>query len=118
MKSLMILAAEAETHQVVTPFEEALLAGLVFIIMFGLGAGLTPKDFVLAVRRPQGLIIGFLTQFGIMRMIPNWVRNPMIKPCGRRTAKTKSFGVSPAPSPNMMIKTSPASSASSNGVTT
>jgi BASS family bile acid:Na+ symporter len=69
MKSLMILAAEAETHQVVTPFEEALLAGLVFIIMFGLGAGLTPKDFVLAVRRPQGLIIGFLTQFGIMPLL-------------------------------------------------
>jgi len=69
MKSLMILAAEAETHQVVTPFEEALLAGLVFINMFGLGAGLTPKDFVLAVRRPQGLIIGFLTQFGIMPLL-------------------------------------------------
>jgi BASS family bile acid:Na+ symporter len=69
MKSLMILVAEAETHQVVTPFEEALLAGLVFIIMFGLGAGLTPKDFVLAVRRPQGLIIGFLTQFGIMPLL-------------------------------------------------
>lgn len=69
MKSLMILAAEAETHQVVTPFEEALLAGLVFVIMFGLGAGLTPKDFLLAIKRPQGLIIGWLTQFGIMPLL-------------------------------------------------
>jgi BASS family bile acid:Na+ symporter len=34
--------------------------------MFGLGAGLTPKDFSLALRRPWGLIIGWLTQFGIM----------------------------------------------------
>ena len=69
MKSIMILAAEAETHQVVTPFEEALLAGLVFVIMFGLGAGLTPKDFVLAIKRPQGLIIGWITQFGIMPLL-------------------------------------------------
>jgi BASS family bile acid:Na+ symporter len=65
----MILAAEAQTHQVVTPFEEALLAGLVFVIMFGLGAGLTPKDFLLAVKRPQGLIIGWITQFGIMPLL-------------------------------------------------
>ena len=69
MKSIMILAAEATTHQVVTPFEEALLAGLVFVIMFGLGAGLTPKDFLLAVKRPQGLIIGWITQFGIMPLL-------------------------------------------------
>jgi bile acid transporter len=69
MKSIMILAAETTTHQVVTPFEEALLAGLVFVIMFGLGAGLTPKDFLLAVKRPQGLIIGWITQFGIMPLL-------------------------------------------------
>jgi BASS family bile acid:Na+ symporter len=37
--------------------------------MFGLGAGLTPKDFKLAVRRPWGLIIGWLTQFGIMPLL-------------------------------------------------
>jgi BASS family bile acid:Na+ symporter len=34
--------------------------------MFGLGAGLTPKDFSLALRRPWGLFIGWFTQFGIM----------------------------------------------------
>lgn len=70
LNSLMILAAEADTqHQVVTPFEEALLAILVFVIMFGLGSGLTPKDFKLAIRRPQGLIIGWVTQFGIMPLV-------------------------------------------------
>jgi BASS family bile acid:Na+ symporter len=34
--------------------------------MFGLGAGLTPKDFGLAIKRPWGLVIGWITQFGIM----------------------------------------------------
>ncbi len=53
-------------HEVVTDFEQAMLVGLVFIIMFGLGAGLTPRDFRSALRRPQGLIIGWVTQFGIM----------------------------------------------------
>jgi BASS family bile acid:Na+ symporter len=43
-----------------------MLVGLVFVIMFGLGAGLTPRDFTSALRRPQGLLIGWLTQFGIM----------------------------------------------------
>jgi bile acid transporter len=53
-------------HEVVTDFEQVMLVALVFIIMFGLGAGLTPRDFASALRRPQGLIIGWVTQFGIM----------------------------------------------------
>lgn len=56
-------------QDVVTPFEQNLLVGLVFVIMFGLGAGLTPRDFRLAVRRPHGLIIGWVTQFGIMPLL-------------------------------------------------
>ena len=56
-------------QDVVTPFEQTLLVGLVFVIMFGLGAGLTPRDFRLAVRRPWGLLIGFVTQFGIMPLL-------------------------------------------------
>ena len=56
-------------QDVVTPFEQNLLVGLVFVIMFGLGAGLTPRDFRLAARRPYGLIIGFVTQFGIMPLL-------------------------------------------------
>lgn len=56
-------------HEVVTAFEQNLLVGLVFVIMFGLGAGLTPRDFRSALRRPWGLLIGFATQFGIMPLL-------------------------------------------------
>ncbi|MGV8969621.1 MAG: bile acid:sodium symporter family protein [Microbacteriaceae bacterium] len=68
-----LLFAVTETvvneQDVVTPFEQTLLIGLVFVIMFGLGAGITPRDFRLALRRPWGLIIGFVTQFGIMPLL-------------------------------------------------
>lgn len=70
MNSLMILAAEtANQATVVNEFEELLLRVFIVIIMFGLGAGLTPKDFGLALRRPWGLVIGWLTQFGIMPLV-------------------------------------------------
>jgi len=67
IESLMVLAEEsANQASVVNEFEQTLLRIFILIIMFGLGAGLTPKDFGLAIRRPWGLIIGWLTQFGIM----------------------------------------------------
>jgi BASS family bile acid:Na+ symporter len=59
----MELANEAT---VVNEFEQTLLRIFILLIMFGLGAGLTPKDFALALRRPWGLFIGWITQFGIM----------------------------------------------------
>ena len=61
--------AQVSEQDVVTPFEEILLVVMVFVIMFGLGAGLTPRDFRLALRRPWGLIIGWVTQFGIMPLL-------------------------------------------------
>jgi BASS family bile acid:Na+ symporter len=65
--SVIIMAAEATNHAtVVNEFEQTLLRVFILIIMFGLGAGLTPRDFGLSLRRPWGLIIGWLTQFGIM----------------------------------------------------
>ncbi len=68
--SLIVATRTVVNEQdVVTPFEQALLVGLVFVIMFGLGAGLTPRDFRLAARRPWWLIIGFVTQFGIMPLL-------------------------------------------------
>ena len=69
--SSLLIAAQAEVSEqdVVTPFEEILLVIMVFVIMFGLGAGLTPRDFRQALRRPWGLIIGWLTQFGIMPLL-------------------------------------------------
>jgi bile acid transporter len=67
MKSLMILAAEtANEATVVNEFEQTLLRVFILIIMFGLGAGLTVKDFTLALRRPWGLVVGWVAQFGIM----------------------------------------------------
>lgn len=67
MNSIMILAEEvANEATVVNEFEQTLLRIFILIIMFGLGAGLTPKDFGLALRRPWGLVIGWVTQFGIM----------------------------------------------------
>jgi BASS family bile acid:Na+ symporter len=64
----MILMAEEVANEatVVNEFEQTLLRIFILIIMFGLGAGLTPKDFGLTLRRPWGLIIGWLTQFGVM----------------------------------------------------
>ena len=72
MFSALQLLTETVTvseQDVVTPFEQNLLVALVFVIMFGLGAGLTPKDFKLALKRPWGLIIGWTTQFGIMPLL-------------------------------------------------
>ena len=68
MFNSMILMAEEVANEatVVNDFEQTLLRIFILIIMFGLGAGLTPKDFGLALRRPWGLIIGWLTQFGVM----------------------------------------------------
>jgi bile acid transporter len=65
--SVIVMAAEATNQAtVVNELEQSLLRVFILIIMFGLGAGLTPRDFGLAIRRPWGLIIGWLTQFGIM----------------------------------------------------
>jgi len=61
--------ATVSEQDVVTPFEQNLLVGLVFVIMFGLGAGLTVKDFTRALKRPKGVAIGFFAQYGIMPLL-------------------------------------------------
>ena len=50
-------------------FEQALLALMIFVIMLGMGASLTPRDFYLALRRPYGLAIGVVSQYGFMPFI-------------------------------------------------
>jgi BASS family bile acid:Na+ symporter len=50
-------------------FEQAVLALMIFVIMLGMGASLTPRDFYLALRRPYGLIIGVVSQYGFMPFI-------------------------------------------------
>ncbi len=69
IESLMILAENHNEASVVNEFEQTLLRIFILVIMFGLGAGLTPKDFGLALRRPWGLVIGWVTQFGIMPFV-------------------------------------------------
>lgn len=50
-------------------FEQAVLAAMIFVIMLGMGAALTPRDFMLAFKKPFGLLIGLLSQYGIMPAI-------------------------------------------------
>ena len=69
IESLIFLADNHTEATVVNEFEETLLRIFIVVIMFGLGAGLTPKDFGLALRRPWGLVIGWVTQFGIMPFV-------------------------------------------------
>lgn len=53
----------------VSPLEQAVLALMIFVIMLGMGASLTPRDFYLALRRPYGLMIGLVSQYGFMPLI-------------------------------------------------
>lgn len=50
-------------------FEQIGSAVMVVIIMFGMGATLTPRDFFTAFKKPGGLAIGLFCQFGIMPFI-------------------------------------------------
>ena len=50
-------------------FEQAILALMIAAIMLGMGASLTVRDFVLALKKPQGLLIGFVSQYGFMPFI-------------------------------------------------
>ena len=49
-----------------TEAETRLLGVLMMVIMLGMGASLTFKDFAIALRKPQGVLIGLLCQYGIM----------------------------------------------------
>jgi BASS family bile acid:Na+ symporter len=53
----------------VGPLEQAILALMIFVIMLGMGASLTPRDFALAFKRPYGLGVGVVAQFGFMPLI-------------------------------------------------
>lgn len=53
----------------VSELEQKLLALMLFVIMLGMGAALTPKDFWLALKRPQALLVALVSQFGLMPLI-------------------------------------------------
>jgi bile acid transporter len=50
----------------IRPLDQLLLAVMIFVIMFGMGASLCKEDFNAALKRPRALLIGFLSQFGLM----------------------------------------------------
>ncbi len=52
-----------------TELETRLLGVLMMVIMLGMGASLTFKDFRIAFRKPQGVLIGLLCQYGIMPLL-------------------------------------------------
>jgi bile acid transporter len=52
-----------------TPLEEQLLALMMVVIMLGMGASLTFKDFRIALRHPQAIGIGFASQYLFMPFI-------------------------------------------------
>ena len=52
-----------------TPVEERLLGILMILIMLGMGAALTFKDFRISLRHPQGIGVGFASQYLLMPMI-------------------------------------------------
>ncbi len=49
--------------------DQILLALMIFIIMLGMGASLTVDDFKAVARSPKGVLVGFLSQFGLMPLI-------------------------------------------------
>ncbi len=53
----------------VGPLEQIILALMIFVIMLGMGASLTPRDFFLALKRPYGLFIGVVSQYGFMPLV-------------------------------------------------
>lgn len=50
-------------------FEQVASALIVFVIMLGMGASLTVRDFIEALKRPQGVAIGVVCQFGLMPLL-------------------------------------------------
>ncbi len=49
-----------------TELETKLLGVMMMLIMFGMGASLTFRDFLIAFKKPKGVLIGLLCQYGIM----------------------------------------------------
>lgn len=49
-----------------TEFETKLLGIMMMVIMLGMGASLTFKDFRIAFKKPQGILVGLVCQYGIM----------------------------------------------------
>ena len=53
----------------VTEFETKLLGAMMMVIMLGMGASLTWRDFLIAFRKPKGVLVGLVCQYGIMPLL-------------------------------------------------
>jgi len=53
----------------VTEFETKLLGIMMMVIMMGMGASLTWRDFLIAFRKPKGVLVGIVCQYGLMPLI-------------------------------------------------
>jgi BASS family bile acid:Na+ symporter len=53
----------------VTEFETKLLGVMMMVIMMGMGASLTWRDFLIAFRKPKGVLVGIFCQYGIMPLL-------------------------------------------------
>lgn len=49
-----------------TELETTLLGIMMMVIMLGMGASMTPRDFLIAFRKPKGILVGLLSQFAVM----------------------------------------------------
>jgi len=49
-----------------TELETRLLGVMMMVIMLGMGASLTFRDFLIAFKKPKGVLIGIVCQYGIM----------------------------------------------------
>jgi len=52
-----------------TELETKLLGVMMMVIMLGMGASLTFRDFLIAFRKPKGILVGLLCQYGIMPLL-------------------------------------------------
>ena len=53
----------------ISEFETKLLGLMMMVIMLGMGASLTWRDFLIAFRKPKGVLIGVVCQYGIMPLL-------------------------------------------------
>lgn len=58
-----------------TELETRLLGVMMMVIMLGMGASLTFKDFRIAFRKPQGILVGLVCQYGIMPFLGYLMRS-------------------------------------------
>jgi bile acid transporter len=49
-----------------TELETKLLGVMMMVIMLGMGASLTFRDFLIAFKKPRGVIVGIICQYGVM----------------------------------------------------